>query len=521
MMKKDAEVIIIGSGIAALMTAFRLIKHKHVMIITKSNVKCSNSVLAQGGIAAAISEDDHWQRHLEDTLLAGANHNDEQMTKLLVKNAPKMLKCLQALGVTFDRQKNGQLALGLEGAHGYRRIAHIKGDQTGRALIDALWEKLEGRVTLFENTLAYELLKNGEEIIGVKTSKGNYYAPYTVLATGGCGQLFEVTSNVLEATGDGIAIAFRAGATLADLEFVQFHPTVFIDETGKALGLISEAVRGEGARLLTNEGDPVLGYHPLKDLAPRDEVSRAVFFAYENGKQVFLDVSNIPHFEKRFPTISARCERYLPTWDGQIPIAPGAHFISGGIVTNENGRTTLPRLYAIGEVACTGVHGANRLASNSLLEGLVFAERLSFDLLTRNDLPAANSLTEQDVNLPNEVELPTRKVLQKKMSSLVGIVRSEKSLTEMERWLQPYLSLSRLSIHSKTQDEFERSNLVLIASLMTRSALLRRESRGGHYRSDIPQQVSEWRQKIVQWSFSRGAFMEQRNQIKPKEEVQK
>ncbi|MCM3712668.1 L-aspartate oxidase [Alkalihalobacillus oceani] len=491
MADKAVDVVIIGSGIAGLMTAHLLADDLNVMIITKSNVAQSNSSLAQGGMAAAIDPLDSWSSHYADTLEAGHHHHHFDHLELLVKRAPLIVKKLEELGVEFDRDQYGRLKLGMEGAHSHRRIVHAEGDQTGRAITAALIRQVQHRVQLLEQTMVQNLLLTDAGVGGVETDRGVVRAKATILATGGAGQLFTHTSNVPEATGDGLALAYRAGARLIDMEFVQFHPTLLV-RAGQTYGLISEAVRGEGAFLVNQNGERLMAWHPLKDLAPRDVVSRSIEQALHRGEQIFLDCRVIENFAQCFPGLIKRCQQAkIDQNQPLLPVAPGAHFMSGGIETNANGQTSLPGLYAIGEVACTGVHGANRLASNSLLEGLVFAEQVATYL---REVPLFDGreaqLVEEGPPLVSGCP-PTKTAIQANMTAYVGMNRDEYGLQEMKRWLEPYMMGALYPGGSTSREELERKNMVLVAWMITEAALLRKESRGGHYRSDYPAKDEE------------------------------
>lgn len=487
MADKAVDVVIIGSGIAGLMTAHLLADHLNVMIITKSNLAQSNSSLAQGGMAAAIDPLDSWSSHYADTLEAGHHHHHFDHLELLVKRAPLIVKKLEELGVEFDRDQHGRLKLGMEGAHSHRRIVHAEGDQTGRAMTAALIRQVQHRVQVLEQTMVQSLLLTDAGVGGVETDRGVVSARATILVTGGAGQLYTHTSNVPEATGDGLALAYRAGARLIDMEFVQFHPTLLVRD-GQTYGLISEAVRGEGAFLVNRSGERLMAWHPLKDLAPRDVVSRSIAQALHRGEPVFLDCRAIKNFAQRFPGLMKRCQQaQIDQNQPLLPVAPGAHFFSGGIETNAIGQTSLPGLYAIGEVACTGVHGANRLASNSLLEGLVFAEQVAtylrgVPLFDKRESPLVEEGSPSANGCP-----PTKAAIQAKMTAHVGMNRDEYGLKEMKRWLEPYVMGALYPGEKMSRDELERKNMVLVSWMITEAALLRKESRGGHYRSDHPE----------------------------------
>ncbi|BAB04937.1 L-aspartate oxidase [Halalkalibacterium halodurans] len=505
-MRCDGEVIIVGSGIAAMMSAYLLRKSFHVIMITKSDVFASNSFLAQGGIAAPIAEGDDWQAHTADTWKAGAAHGDETSIEMMTKHAVNMIELLDDLGVSFDREESGGYSLGLEGAHGTRRIVHVNGAETGKAVMRALWKAIKNEITLLDRTCVYRFIKNKDEIIGVETDQGSLFAPVTIVATGGCGQMYSVTSNGKEATGDGIALAYRSGAAISDVEFIQFHPTVYTgNEKEKGL-LISEAVRGEGGQLITSAGER------LQSLKSRDVVSREIFRQEREGHTVHLDLTGISDFERKFPALykgfNKSDRRTL-----KPRVTPGAHFLNGGISVDAWGQTSLSRLYAVGEVACTGVHGANRLASNSLLEGLVFAHQAATHIQQTFQPLTAGLFVERDKAEPRSFKLPTREDLQKKMMRYVGIERHARSLWYMNNWFQPFLDTAHYNGPWPERDMFEQANMTLLASLITRSAAIRTESRGGHFRADYPNGLDKFQQLIIEWQ--NGAHMKrQRPTIK-------
>jgi L-aspartate oxidase len=499
---KTADVIIVGAGIAGLMTAFLLSEKKKVIVIAKESLTNCNSHLAQGGIAAVMNHKDHWTAHFEDTVRAGDFHNVEQLTKLLVKNSPQAIALLEGIGVRFDRTTNGDLSLCKEGAHRTPRILHAGGDATGKEIMHRMTEKVKKEAMVIENEMAVDVLKSDKSCVGVWTINKNgkktaYKAAHTVLATGGSGQLFEVTSNASVATGDGVAIAYRAGAELADLEFFQFHPTMIV-QNGISIGLVSEAVRGEGATLETKAGRLLMqNVHPLKDLAPRDVVARELFFAIQQGEEIFLNISCVQNFRQRFPTITALCAKgNIDIQAGKIPVAPGAHFMMGGIKTNRNGQTSIAGLYAVGEVANTGVHGANRLASNSLLEGVVYAKQVAEHILASNK-PLRSEVNEYTMALTN-LRLPNVKDVKHMMTKNVGIVRNEQGLQKMKKWLEQFVPpIQQNMMLNLNADQIEIVNMVTTAWLITTSALERTESRGAHYRNDFPKKETPWEQQQI------------------------
>lgn len=490
---EKADVVIIGGGIAGLVVAELLSHSKNVILIAKEELEKSNSYLAQGGIAASIDKDDSWKKHFFDTIEAGNMHNVEKTTLELVRNAPKAISQLVNLGVPFDRDRDNNLRLGREGGHKANRIVHAGGDATGRSVTEHLLAAIINDIRIHSHVMAYDLLIDNGRCVGViaKNNVGEtiiYQAPYIILATGGMGGLYRVTSNDSTITGDGIAMAYRAGADLVDLEFIQFHPTMLLTETNVS-ALVSEAVRGEGARLIDENGRLIMqGVHPLADLAPRDIVSRQVYKELEAGHQIYLDISNIENFRERFPQITALCEQNKINLDNQlIPITPGAHFIMGGVKTNMAGETSVPGLYAVGEVACSGVHGANRLASNSLLEGLIFAASLASHLVEQVEPELKDRITLPEIG-QLEIALPTRSEIKQIMTDYVGIVRDEIGLTTAVDWFEQYTKIIKSDkiLLELTNDEKIITNMLTVGWLIASSALMRTESRGGHFRADYP-----------------------------------
>jgi L-aspartate oxidase len=510
MANKTVDAIIIGSGIAGLMTAHLLADHMNVMIITKSNVNTSNSSCAQGGMAAALGPDDDWRKHLADTLKAGGDHHNETHVEMLVKRAPAIVSLLDQLGVPFDKDEDGALVLGMEGAHQNRRIVHVNGDKTGQAFTEALINAVKERVEILDYTMVKKLVSKNGRVIGVHTEKECIYAKATVLATGGLGGLYEHTSNVEEATADGFALAYRAGATLIDMEFIQFHPTL-LRVGGETMGLISEAVRGEGAKLIDKNGKRLMEDFPLKELESRDVVSREIHKALQNGNEIYLDCRGIKGFKHSFPGLSERCEKALidPTVT-PLAVVPGAHFVSGGIETDSSGRTSLKGLYAVGEVACTGVHGANRLASNSLLEGLVFAEQVASDIQSvQSKFQLVYSEEDSDITVPHH--LPFKSDIQIRMTKFVGIERDLSGLLEMKSWLEQFLPYANQILSTDSHDTIECKNMLIVSALITEAAIHRTESRGGHYRLDFPKRNDHlWSSTYVALSKEKGAQITQK-----------
>lgn len=507
-MMKIANVLIVGSGIAALQLAATIKQELNVMVLTKKSTTTANSYMAQGGVAAAVGVKDHPNLHYLDTIEAGRNHNNAEAVQELTKEAPEIINGLLQAGCIFDFNKNGKLKLGMEGAHSEKRIVHSGGDATGKAIVEFLVSQLGKNITVQEEVFVYELIMNTEDqCIGVKAKHPDgktevFYAEHVVLATGGCGQLFHFTSNAESVTGDGLALAYRAGAELVDMEFIQFHPTLLY-VYGQTKGLISEAVRGEGARLVTEDGTFIMeGVHPLKDLAPRHVVSQTIYDYLKVGKPIYLDISRIENFTEKFPTVSAICrESGVELETGRLPVAPGSHFLMGGVKTDRFGRTNIPGLYAIGEVACTGVHGANRLASNSLLEGLVYGRRLG-DWLNEQSGIETNPNFEQvtHVEKNKNLTLPEKQVLQQTMMDRTGIVRQNASLTMQKNWLESFDVEEWLEtpLDGYSSDEITDVFMLITAWLVTDAALARTESRGGHYRADYPvEDNTNWLKKQI------------------------
>lgn len=510
------DYIIIGSGIAGLFTALLASKHGTVLVLTKAALEESNTRYAQGGIAAAMSPDDSPRLHYEDTIAAGAGLCDERAVEVLTREAPGRIRDLLALNVPFDRQGSA-LSLGLEGAHRARRVLHAGGDATGfhieRTLCGAL---RDAGVEVIEGCFVTDLVIDEGRAVGVRALSGEgshalephlMTGRHIVLASGGAGQLFSHTTNPQVATGDGLALGYRAGAELADIEFYQFHPTA-LAIPGLPSFLISEAVRGEGAYLRNAAGDRfMLRVDPRGELAPRDVVARAISAEMQRSgaTQVYLDLSHLPHetVRSRFPTIDAYCKKAgLDMTTDPLPVAPAAHYLMGGLQTNLWGETNVPGLYACGEVACTGVHGANRLASNSLLEGLVFGARI----VERTTRETAREAALSDANAfricelaavsadQGPLEKPSLPALQKLMWNQVGLMRDEAGLRAARTELAPWQNALP---EPRTPADHEFKNMILIGSLMATAAIERRESRGGHCRRDFPDADTQWRRHIV------------------------
>lgn len=494
--------LVIGSGIAGLHTAQRASDNGDVIVLTKRTLHDSATAYAQGGIAAALGAGDSTDLHRQDTLAAGAALCDAAAVEVLVEEGPARVRELAESGAQFDLDADGRFTLGREAAHSRKRIVHAKGDQTGAEVARALIHRVSERsnITVLETARALDLIVSGGRCCGVRANVGGkaveIVADATILATGGCGQLYRYTTNPLVATGDGYAIAYRAGAKLADLEFVQFHPTA-MDTPENPLSLISEAVRGEGAVLLNDRGTRFMSKrHKLAELAPRDIVAREIFREQQGGSRVWLDARKLSRsFARRFPGILALClARGIDPRRDLIPVTPAAHYMMGGIVTDLAGRSSLERLYACGEVSRTGVHGANRLASNSLLEGLVFAERVARDAVNQPRLPRVPRLAKWNVSRLSDrgAAQVAADDIRQVMWTHAGIDRNAAGL----RAARKALDAIRARLAPGATEEL---NMVQTARLIVDSALLRRESRGGHYRSDFPKPKNKWRGKHVEW----------------------
>lgn len=492
------DVIVIGAGIAGLFTAIRASEHHRVLMITKKSLLDSNTRYAQGGIAAVISEQDSPAYHREDTLTAGAGLCSRNAVDVLVHEGPEGVQDLFRMGTQFDLE-NGEFALTQEGAHSQRRILHANGDATGYEIVRALSEKAmtNPNITVWDDHFVIDLVTEGEECSGALVQKPDGRRVYvkghaTILSTGGAGQLYRYTTNPEVATGDGIAIAYRTGAVIRDMEFIQFHPTSLC-YPGAPRFLISEAVRGEGAVLRNIKGERFMEkYHRQLELAPRDVVARAIVSEIEATKStfVYLDITHEPaeRVRQRFPTIYEFCLKYgLDLTTDWIPVAPAAHYIMGGVRTDLNGETNIRRLFACGEVSSTGVHGANRLASNSLSEAIVFGRRIIERIRELPPLERQPSISVKvhRAEAPMQAIVERRLKLQKTMVRYVGLLRDAAGLSRGIQELNRQLPLFEACL--KKREEYEFANMLTCALLTAYSALSRQESRGAHSRSDYPE----------------------------------
>jgi L-aspartate oxidase len=513
------DVLIVGSGLAGLSAALLLPSDKRVAVITKRAVSEGSSGWAQGGIAAVWSKDDSFEAHVDDTLVAGAGLCDLDATRFVVENAPKAIAWLQTMGVPFS-EEDGHLHLTREGGHSARRIVHVT-DATGAAVQRTLIDRVQKtpNITLFENHTLIDLITtdklaahrsspmdsavHANHCLGLYALDSDtdqvltFEAPQTILATGGAGKVYLYTTNPDTATGDGIAAAWRAGCRVQNMEFIQFHPTCLYHPHAKSF-LISEAVRGEGGRLLLPDGTRFMPAHdPRAELAPRDVVARAIDFEMKKGgfDCVYLDISHQPlsFLKEHFPNIYARClELGIDISKQPIPVVPAAHYTCGGVLADLHGRTDIAGLYAIGETACSGLHGANRLASNSLVECMVFAQATTQDIVHSTSISAPVLPTWDDSRVTDADETVVIShnwdELRRFMWDYVGIVRTNKRLDRAAHriaLLQGEIQEFYAHFHV-TRDLLELRNLVMVADLIVRSAQARHESRGLHFSRDYP-----------------------------------
>lgn len=518
------DVLIVGSGLAGLSAALLLPSDKRVAVITKRAVSEGSSGWAQGGIAAVWSKDDSFEAHVDDTLVAGAGLCDLEATRFVVENAPKAIAWLQTMGVPFS-EEDGQLHLTREGGHSARRIVHVT-DATGAAVQRTLIDRVQKtpNITLFENHTLVDLITSDKlathrsspmdsavhanHCLGLYALDSDtdqvltFEAPQTILATGGAGKVYLYTTNPDTATGDGIAAAWRAGCRAQNMEFIQFHPTCLYHPHAKSF-LISEAVRGEGGRLLLPDGTRFMPAHdPRAELAPRDVVARAIDFEMKKGgfDCVYLDISHQPlsFLKEHFPNIYARClELGIDISKQPIPVVPAAHYTCGGVLADLHGRTDIAGLYAIGETACSGLHGANRLASNSLVECMVFAQATTQDIVHSTSSPAQALPAWDDSRVTDADETVVIShnwdELRRFMWDYVGIVRTNKRLDRAAHriaLLQGEIQEFYANFHV-TRDLLELRNLVMVADLIVRSAQARHESRGLHFSRDYPDMLDQ------------------------------
>ncbi len=512
---QDCDVLVLGSGIAGLFYALRVAERARVVIVTKKQAAQAATNFAQGGIAAVVSDEDSVEAHVRDTLDAGAGLCREDVVRFVIERSPHAIDALLKYGVEFDREDDGDFSLGREGGHTRRRVLHHR-DATGREIERALLARARAHpnIQLLEDRMAVDLLTShraglpgpnralGAYVLDADTGRvDRYRARITFMATGGAGKVYLYTSNPDIASGDGMAMAYRAGASVANMEFFQFHPTCLYHPQAKSF-LISEAVRGEGGILRNSAGEAFMeGHHPMADLAPRDIVARAIDSELKRSGEdsAFLDITHRegPWLQDRFPTIHERCLDFgIDITRDAIPVVPAAHYCCGGVITDPHGETDLQNLFAAGEVTCTGLHGANRLASNSLLEGVVFAEQAADRTLERlEDVPPADVEIERwqvgSATESSEAVLITQNwdEIRRFMWNYVGIVRSNKRLARARRRIE--LMQDEITGYywdfKVTPPLLELRNLATVAQLVIDCAARRKESRGLHYTLDYPE----------------------------------
>ncbi len=499
-----ADCVVVGAGLAGLRAAIEVADHRNVVVVCKATLEDSNTWKAQGGVASVLDEDDTFESHMADTFKAGCGICDEEMVELVVHRGPDLIRQLQQWGTAFD-QVDGQIDITLEGGHSRARIVHAHGDETGRAIAEALIAKVKNtpNIKIIENFYTVDLLTDENQrcvgIIGYDQQRGLQiiWAGGTILASGGVGQLYRETTNPPGATADGLAMAYRAGAVMRDLEFVQFHPTTLYI-AGASRALITETLRGEGAYLLDTNGHRFMSeYDEAAELAPRDVVSRAILAQMRKTESthVFLDVRHLnkEYFAKRFPLISDLCESFdIDVSHDLIPVRPSAHYMIGGVLTDAVARTSIENLYACGEVASTGLHGANRLGSNSLLEGLVFGTIAGRQVVEKTPADVASMkhpLIKYQIPHSDRSRLDAadvRNSLRALMWRNVGITRKAQPLAEAEEIIRFWHRYVMDKIFDSPEG-WECQNMLTASLLVTHAADLRKESRGVHYRMDHPQ----------------------------------
>ena len=507
------DILIIGGGLAGLRAANAVQSHQRVLVVTKDVLRESNSTYAQGGIAGVLDPNDRFENHIRDTLVAGANLCDADVVNMVIRDGPSRIDELVRWGTQFDKEQ-GELELGREGGHSHERIVHAQGDATGAEIMRAVIQRTRSlkNVQILENTFTIDLLTHGGQCRGAIVSEGGgppmmVWAKETILCTGGAGQVFRESTNPAVATADGSSLAYRAGVQLSDMEFMQFHPTVLYI-AGSSRSLITEAVRGEGAHLVDSTGHRFMPeYDERAELAPRDIVSQSIIRQMHATSHpcVYLDLSHLDadHVRGRFPGIAEVCAKFgLDITTDRIPVRPGAHYMLGGVTVDRQGRTSLPGLWAAGEVTSTGLHGANRLASNSLLEGLVYGAAAG-GAASRSASEGDHEMRAQQIR--SSTTMPTelfdindvRVSLKSLMGRLVGVERDAEGLQKAADTIRSY---SSYVMNHQFDDVagWELQNLLTTAAVMVSSAMVRTESRGVHFRSDFPKQDDQnWRRHLT------------------------
>lgn len=489
------DYIVLGSGVAGLTFALEAAAHGRVAVVCKAALSETNTLFAQGGIAAVLSAADSFEQHVQDTLLAGAGLCDEAAVQFMVERAPESINWLQEQGICFDTDKEKSIALGLEGGHSRHRIVHVK-DHTGLSLQQVLGQaaRQHTNITILEHHMALELLLlqgacRGVQLLDLKAGKSKaILAKAVALATGGSGQVYQHTTNPRIATGDGLAMAYRAGAQISNMEFFQFHPTALYNPASEDTFLISEALRGAGAELVLPDGSRFMHrYHMQGSLAPRDVVARAVYHEMQQHHSpcLYLDARHLPEGQlpQHFPLIYNKCKSIgIDAALALIPVVPAAHYQCGGVVTNLHGQTSVPGLYAVGEVACTGVHGANRLASNSLLEGVVFGKAAAAHAVAQKyELPESMEVPECTAGIVSAKVSGLKAALRQLMWEKVGIERTHDGLLQAKEQVE----LLRLQLQKHelglSWEVWELRNLLTVAALTIEACLARKKSVGGHF----------------------------------------
>ncbi len=506
--EKTVDFLVIGGGVAGLRAAIELASEGTVLVLTKDKYSESTTGYAQGGIAVALSDEDEVRIHYDDTIKAGNGLCNEESTRIMVEEGPQYIRELISWGAEFDKE-GSRLSFTQEAAHTRRRILHSHGDSTGKEVDRVLINKARSfsSVSRYDFAFTLDLIIEDGKCVGASVLRNNkiinIYAKAVILATGGAGQVFSRTTNPMISTGDGLAIAYRAGALIKDMEFFQFHPTTLF-APGAPPFLLSEAMRGEGALLKNIRGERFMTeYHEMLELAPRDTVTRAIVseMIKTDTNHVFLDLKHLDKdFAKnRFPLIYKTCLQYnIDITEEMIPVSPAAHYIMGGVYTNLHGETTIKGLFAAGEVACTGIHGANRLASNSLLEGLVFGARTGKKAVEyagriqeRKAAKNPDRLRTDNARIAEDFDLEkTRSILRQIIWKKAGIIRCSKSLSEAAKWLKHKEHILETPLINRRM--FELKNMLTTANLIVGSALLRKGSVGAHYRSDFTEKGENW-----------------------------